>query len=151
MMWMWSASFAQWYWVLLSLSIIVKSLSFCFWVLCRDVVVSDGTGLISMVWNFLRDLLVSPMYSAAQLCAGNFQWKIMPVFWASGMGPFGCMSKYLIVLVPLKKILTLYFARAHLYCSLRPLMYGMTTHIPSMNIPVDGFGFLLVFCWGLPC
>ena len=32
-------------------------------------------------------------------------------------------------------------------------MYGMTTMIPSMNSPVDGFGFLLVFalleklCW----
>ena len=34
----------------LSLSIIVKSFKFCFWVFCGDVVVSDGTGgLISMV------------------------------------------------------------------------------------------------------
>ena len=49
---MWSASFAQWYRVLLSLSIIVKSFKFCFWVFCVDVVVSDGTGgLISMIWN----------------------------------------------------------------------------------------------------
>ena len=57
------------------------------------------------------------------------------------------------VLVPLKKILTLYFARVCLYCSLRPLMYGMTTLVPSINFPVDGFGFLLGFsllkelCW----
>ena len=55
------------------------------------------------------------------------------------------------VLVPLKKSLTLYFARVCLYCSLRPLMYGMTTLAPSINFTVDGFGFLLVFCWGLPC
>ena len=54
------------------------------------------------------------------------------------------------VLVPLKKTLTLYFARVCLYCSLRPLIYGMTTLAPSINFPVDGFGFLLAFCWGLP-
>ena len=55
------------------------------------------------------------------------------------------------VLIPLKKTLTLYFARVCLYCSLRPLMYGMTTLAPSIKFPVDGFGFLLAFCWGLPC
>ena len=53
------------------------------------------------------------------------------------------MSKDLIVLVPLMKTLTLYFARVCPYCSLRPLMYGMTTPAPSINFPVDGFGF----CW----
>ena len=47
------------------------------------------------------------------------------------------------VLVPLKKILTPYFARVRLYCSQRPLMYGMTTLAPSINFPLDGFGF----CW----
>ena len=30
-------------------------------------------------------------------------------------------------------------------------MHGMTTLVPSINVPVDGFGFLLLFCWGLPC
>ena len=59
------------------------------------------------------------------------------------------MSKELIVLVTLRK--TIYFASVHWYCSLRSLMYGMTTLVPSMNFPVDGFGFLLVFCWSLPC
>ena len=55
------------------------------------------------------------------------------------------------VMVPLKK--TLYFARVCLYCSLKPLMYGMTTLAPSINFPVDVFGFLLGFallkelCW----
>ena len=58
------------------------------------------------------------------------------------------MNKDLMVLVPLKKTLTLYLARMHLYCSLRPSMYGMTTLVPSMNFPVDGFGFLFVFCRG---
>ena len=47
--------------------------------------------------------------------------------------------------------LTLYFARVCLNCSLRPLMYGMITLATSINFPVDGFGFLLVFCWVLPC
>ena len=30
-------------------------------------------------------------------------------------------------------------------------MYGITTLAPSVNFTVDGFGFLLVFCWVLPC
>ena len=30
-------------------------------------------------------------------------------------------------------------------------MYGMTTLAPSICFPVDGYGFLLVFYWGLPC
>ena len=30
-------------------------------------------------------------------------------------------------------------------------MYGMTTPVLSMNFPVDGFGFLLVFSWDLSC
>ena len=55
------------------------------------------------------------------------------------------------VLVPLKKTLIPYFARVFLYCSLRPLMYGMTTLAPSINFTVDAFGFLLAFCWSLPC
>ena len=29
-------------------------------------------------------------------------------------------------------------------------MYGMPILAP-INFPVVGFGFLLVFCWGLPC
>ena len=45
------------------------------------------------------------------------------------------------VLVPLKKTLTLYFARVCLYCSLRLLMYGMTTLALSINFSEDGFGF----------
>ena len=61
------------------------------------------------------------------------------------------MSKDLMVLVPLKQTLTLYFSRVHLHSSLKPLMYRMTTLAPSINFLVDGFGFLLVFCWGLPC
>ena len=36
--------------MLLSLSIIVKSVKFCFWVFCGDMLISDGTvDLISMV------------------------------------------------------------------------------------------------------
>ena len=52
------------------------------------------------------------------------------------------------VLVPLRKTLTLYFARVCLYCLLRPLIYGMTTLAPSINFPVDGFGFILGFLLG---
>ena len=44
------------------------------------------------------------------------------------------------VLVPLKKSLTLYFARVCLYCSLRPLMYGLTTLALSINFTVDWSG-----------
>ena len=57
------------------------------------------------------------------------------------------------LLVPVKNTLTLYFAKVCLYCSLRPLMYGMTTLAPSINFLVDEFGFLLGFallkelCW----
>ena len=52
------------------------------------------------------------------------------------------------VLVPLKKTQTLYFARVHLYCSLRPLIYGMTTLIPSMYSFYGTFLWMgLAFCW----
>ena len=47
------------------------------------------------------------------------------------------------VLVPLKKTLTVYFAKVCLHCSLRPVMYGMTTLAPSINFTVMG----LAFCW----
>ena len=30
-------------------------------------------------------------------------------------------------------------------------MYGMTTLTPSINLSVEGFGFLLVFCWCSGC
>ena len=30
-------------------------------------------------------------------------------------------------------------------------MYGVTTLAPSITFTVDGFGFLLVFSWGLLC
>ena len=52
------------------------------------------------------------------------------------------------VLVPLKKTPTLYFARVCHYCSLRPLMHGMTTLAPSINFPVDEFGFFFWFSLG---
>ena len=61
------------------------------------------------------------------------------------------MRKDLKVLVPLKNTLSLYFAKVCLYCSVRPLMYGMTTLASSINFTVDGFVFLLAFCWCLPC
>ena len=83
------------------------------------------------------------MYSTLQLLPEHFQWYIISVFCASGIGSFGCMSKDLVILVPLKKTLTLYFARVCLYCSLRPLMYGMTNLAPSIHSTVDGFAF----CW----
>ena len=61
------------------------------------------------------------------------------------------MNKHMILLVSLQKTLTLYFARVCLYSSLRPLMYGMTTLAHSITFTVEGFGFLLASCWGLPC
>ena len=30
-------------------------------------------------------------------------------------------------------------------------MYGMTALAPSINFAVDGFCFMLVLCWGVPC
>ena len=59
------------------------------------------------------------------------------------------MSNDLIVLVPLKKTLTLYCTVVCLNCSLRPLMNGMTALAPSINFPVDEFVFLLVFTMGV--
>ena len=53
--------------------------------------------------------------------------------------------------VPLKKTLTLYLAKMCLYCSLRPLMYGMITLAPSMNLSIGGLWFLLAFCRDLAC
>ena len=70
----------------------------------------------------------------------------MSVFCASGIGPFGCKSKDLMVLVPLKKT-NFVFYKVCLYCLLRPLMYGMTTLAPSIKFTMDGFGFLLGFAF----
>ena len=47
------------------------------------------------------------------------------------------------VLVPLKKTLTLYVERVCLYCSLRPLMYRITILAPSITLLWMG----LAFCW----
>ena len=62
--------------MLLSLSITVKSFKFYFWVF-----VQMWWFLMALVfwilWSetlSLRELLVSPMYSAVQLLAGHFQW-----------------------------------------------------------------------------
>ena len=151
LIWMWSASFAQWCRVLLSLSIIMKSLSSvfgCFVEMWWFLMVLVVWCLWSETLSF-RDQLVSLMYSAVQLLTRHFQWYIILVFCASGIGSFGCISKDLMVLVPLKKTLILYFAMVCLYCSLRPLIYDMTTLAPSINFTVDGFDFLLAFCWGL--
>ena len=51
----------------------------------------------------------------------------------------------MIVMVHLKKTLTLYFSRLCLYCSLNSLMHDKTTLGHSINFSVDGFGFLLGF------
>ena len=127
----------------------------CFWVFCGDVMVSDGTGgVISMDWNpfFQGPVGFTYVYSCA-VVGWAFPVVNYVSFWASGTGSFGCMIKNLMVLVPLKKTLILYFARACVYCSLRPLTYGTTTLAPSINFPVDGVGFLLGFallkelCW----
>ena len=82
LIWMCSTSFAQWCRVLLSLSIIVKSLCSAF-------------GCFVEMWQFLMalvvwflwsktlsfgDLFISPMYSAVQLLAGHFQCLIISVF-----------------------------------------------------------------------
>ena len=50
------------------LSIFVKSYKFCFWLICRDVVVSDGIdGLISMFWNsfFQEPICFTYVFSCA--------------------------------------------------------------------------------------
>ena len=61
------------------------------------------------------------------------------------------MGKDLMVLVPLKKtLLTFSFARVCLQFT-EAFDVWMTTLASSINFPVDGSGFLLVFCWGLPC
>ena len=127
------------------LSIIVKYLSSAFGCFCTDVAVSDGTGgWISMVWNSFFHGPVGFTYVFSCACVG---WAFPVVdcvsFLSIWNGSFGCISTDLMVLVPLKKTLTLYVARVCLTCSLRPLMYGMTTLAPSINFSVDGFGF----CW----
>ena len=146
LVWMWSASFAWQCRMLLSLCLLLWYLfKFCFLVFCVDVVVSDGTGgLISMIWNsfFQGPVGFTYVFSCA-VVSWAFQWWIISVFCASRIASFGCMSKDLMVLVPLKKTLTLYFARVCLYCSLRPLMYGMTTLAPSIILLWMG----LAFCW----
>ena len=108
--WMWSTSFAQWCRVLLSLSIIVKSLSSAFGVLWR----CDG-----FWWHWWFDFYGLKLFLSGtcwfHLCIqlyrcglGISSGRLCQVFWASGIGSSGCMSEDLMVLVPLKKTLTLY-------------------------------------------
>ena len=79
LIWMWNTSFAQWCRVLLSLSIIVKSL--CFWVFCGDVMVPDGTGgLISMVWN---SFFQGPVGFAYVFCCAGVGWAFPVVDYIS--------------------------------------------------------------------
>ena len=154
LIWTWSASFAQWCRVLLSLSIIVKSLSSAFGLFCWDVVISEGTGgLISMVWNsFFQGPVVFTYCIQLWSCwLGIFSGRLYQFYVHLELDLLDAWVKTWCVLVPLKKTLTLYFARVCLYCSLRPLMYGVTILAPSINFPVDRFGFLLVFCWRLAC
>ena len=77
-------------------------------------------------------------------------WAFLVIYYVcvltSQIVSFGCMNKDYRVLVPLKKILTLYFARTYVYCSLGPLMFGMTTLVPSVNFYVDGFSLLKELC-----
>ena len=120
---------------------------------CGDVVVSDGTGgLISMVWNSFFQGPVGFTYVFSCTVMG---WAFPVVDYISFLciwnWIFWIQNKDLMVLVPLKKTLTLCFARVCLYCLMRPLIYGMTTLAPSINFTVHGFGFLLVFCWDLLC
>ena len=104
------------------LCLLLWNLQILLWVSGRDVVVSDG--LISNVWNsFFWGPIGFTYYSAVELWAGHFQWQIMLVFWASGMGCFGWMSKHLMVLVPFKKTLTLPFAWVHLHKVLQDSHY----------------------------
>ena len=115
----------------------------------RGEVVSDGSGsLISNLWNTFFEWCIGFTYAFSFAIVG---WAFPVVdyvsLWASGIRPFGCMIKDLMLLVPLKKTLTLYFARVHLYCSLRLLMYGIITLVPSVNFPVNWIWFLLGCCW----
>ena len=79
---------------------------------CGDVVVSDGTGgLISMVLN---SFFQGPVGFTYVFCCAVVGCKFpvvdyISVFCASGIGSFGCMSKDLMVLVPLKKTLNSVF------------------------------------------
>ena len=115
---------------------------------------SFGTGgLISMVWN---SFFQGPVSFTFLFSCAVWGWTFPVVDYVSFLSiwnhvSFGWMSKDLMVLVPLKKTVILCFARLCLYCLLRPLMYSMTTLAPSISYSVHGFGFLLVFHWGLPC
>ena len=144
-------SFAWWCRVLHYLSIIVKSLSSTFgyfvemwWFLIALVV----WFLYSETFSF-RYLLVSPIYSAVQLLAFpvvdyiSFLWIWNWIFWMHEWGLDGAGT--------FKENSNPVFSRVCLYCSLRPMIYGMTILAPSMNFTMDGFDFLLALYWGLPC
>ena len=148
---MWSASFAWWFRVMLSQAVIVKS-------------VSSAFGCFLEMWWLLMALVVWFLWSETLFFQGPVGftyvlrgavvgWAVPVVddvsFLKSGMGSFGCMSED--VMVPLKETPILYFIRVCLYCSLGSLMYGMTILVLFINFPVDGFGFLFVSFWSLPC
>ena len=86
---------------------------FCFWVFSRDVMVSDGTGgFISMIWNSFFEGPIGFIYVISHGVVG---WAFPVIDYVSLLSIwnwiFWCMSKDLMVLMPLKKTITLYFAR----------------------------------------
>ena len=98
------------------------------------MVVPDGTGgLISMVRN---SFFQGPVGFTYVLSCAVIGWGFPVVdyisFHASRIGSFGCMSKDLMMLVPVKKTLTLYFARVSLYCSVRPIHHTYVPHSFSL-------------------
>ena len=89
--------------------------------------VSAGTGgLISVARNCFFQGSVGFTYLFSSAVIG---WAFPVVDYIS----FLCIWNWIFCLHEL----SLYFARVCLYCSLRPLMYGMTTLAPSVNFPVD--------------
>ena len=93
---------------------------------CGDEMVSDGPGVF---------IFYGPKLFLSGTFCFTYVFSCEVVHWAFPVVDYNqfsehleldllkCMSKHLMVLVPLKETLTLYFARMCVYCSLRPLMY----------------------------
>ena len=99
---------------------------FSFWVFCGGGVVSDGSWWLDFYGPKLFLLGTCWFHLCIELCScrlGISSGRLCKFSEHLALDLLDTMSKDLMVKVPLKKTVALYFARVCLYCSLRTLMY----------------------------
>ena len=142
---------------LMVLAILWSSLPTILHLMTSDVVMVMGQwwSLHALSEPFCKVLPDSPMYSSSQFTLPHLNLQITPHF--SRMVPLslGCIRRSLMVLPPLKYILTPCFLQIFLKLSPMPWMYGTTMYglllLPLLLVVlvVPWLVFVFFFCWML--